>query len=125
MPENGVKCWKCDLELGELLLPLSRTEECSNCGRDLHVCRMCKFYDTRVNNACKEPVAEFVSDKTRANFCGYLELAHSADPRPALDNLPAAFDDLNDLFGLPNNPSDQTDPVTQLQDLFDIDDPSE
>ena len=30
---------------------------------------MCTYYDTSAHNQCREPTAEFVSDKERANFC--------------------------------------------------------
>ena len=125
MTVNSMKCWKCEADLGELHVPLSRTEECSNCGVDLHVCRMCNFYDTRVNNSCQEPIADFVSNKTRANFCGYLELTRSSGTRPQSENLPAAAVELNDLFGLSNESNADPDSLAQLRDLFDPDNSSE
>jgi len=33
---------------------------------------MCADYDERVAKRCREPIAEEVSDKERANFCGYF-----------------------------------------------------
>lgn len=33
-------------------------------------CKNCTWYDTTAANQCREPTAEFVSDKERANFCG-------------------------------------------------------
>lgn len=33
---------------------------------------MCADYDVRVAKHCREPIAEEVSDKERANFCGYF-----------------------------------------------------
>jgi hypothetical protein len=47
-------------------------DECEGCGRALHVCRNCKFYDPAYNNACREPQAERVVDKERFNFCEYF-----------------------------------------------------
>lgn len=46
MKEPNVRCWKCAFMHDDLLLPLRRTEECAQCGTDLNVCRMCRFYDT-------------------------------------------------------------------------------
>jgi hypothetical protein len=71
-----LSCWKCGASLAELTLPLRRLEECRACGAELHVCRMCEFHDTAVAKSCREPVAEEVKDKTRANFCDYFR------PRP-------------------------------------------
>ena len=34
---------------------------------------MCEFYDTSVSRSCREPIADEVRDKERANFCGYLK----------------------------------------------------
>lgn len=68
-------CWKCGASLAELSLPLSRTDECRNCRAELHVCRLCRFYDTSKAKSCSEPIADEVQDKTRANFCGYFQAA--------------------------------------------------
>lgn len=67
-------CWKCGGELVDLLLPLARLAECPHCRAQLHVCRMCTFYDPAVGQQCREPVADSVTDKQRANFCGYFQL---------------------------------------------------
>ncbi len=69
-------CWRCGGSIVDLPLPLSRYAECPTCGGELHVCRMCIFFDPAVSKACREPVAEEVKEKDRANFCGYFQ------PRP-------------------------------------------
>jgi hypothetical protein len=66
-------CWKCGASLEELPLPLGRSAECKACGAYLHVCRLCEFYDPRVAKSCREPIAEEVQDKERANFCDYFQ----------------------------------------------------
>jgi hypothetical protein len=111
-------CWRCGAALGDLPLPLPRRAECRNCRTELHVCRMCEFYDRSVARSCREPVADEVQDKERANFCGYFTprpRAHvpgnereAGTERAALDALfggpapldqaPAAKQDLEDLF---------------------------
>ena len=68
-------CWKCGAALPDLSLPLSRTDECRACRAELHVCRLCRFYDTGKAKSCSEPIADEVQDKTRANFCGYFQAA--------------------------------------------------
>ncbi len=93
-----LSCWKCGASLAELTLPLRRLEECLACGAELHVCRLCEFYDTSVAKSCREPVAEEVKDKTRANFCDYFR------PRPgayvtAGDEAERARAELEALFG--------------------------
>ncbi len=123
MTESTLVCWKCGHSLADLSLPLRRLEECRACGAELHVCRLCEFYDIGVAKSCREPIAEEVKDKTRANFCDYFR------PRPgaftpagdaadraraeleamfgggaegaATDPAEAARDELNALFGNP------------------------
>lgn len=96
---DNLQCWRCGAALDDEPLPLAREARCRGCGADLHVCRICEFYDTRVANHCLEPIAEKVTDKTRANFCGYLK------PRPAAyaaadGAATQARSNLEGLFGL-------------------------
>jgi len=97
---EGLECWRCGASLDEVPLPLGRREECPACGADLHVCRMCRFYDTTVARACREPIAEPVADKTRANFCGYLEPRPGAHGAGRDEAGGAARAELAALFGL-------------------------
>src|SRR5688572_27453135 len=69
-------CWKCGASLAALSLPLRRLDACKSCNAELHVCRMCLEYDTAVAKHCREPIAEEVREKDRANFCDYFK------PRP-------------------------------------------
>ena len=68
-----LSCWKCGAALAEFSLPFGRAEYCRACRAELHVCRLCRFYDTTKARQCAEPVAEPVLNKERANFCGYFE----------------------------------------------------
>ena len=70
---EALSCWKCGNSLADLSPPLLRTEECRACRAELHVCRMCRFYDLTKAKQCAEPVADPVLNKERANFCGYFE----------------------------------------------------
>jgi hypothetical protein len=97
---SGLSCWKCGKPLVDLLLPVSRTAECRNCHAPLHVCRQCEFYDTRVANHCREPIAEKVKDKTRANFCGYFRPAPVIAAGGGEDKAAAAQAELEALFGI-------------------------
>jgi len=58
-------------------------DECEGCGRALHVCRNCGFYDTSYNNACRETQAERVVDKERFNFCEYFAPGSGKGGAPA------------------------------------------
>jgi hypothetical protein len=76
--DNGLRCWKCGASLADYSLPLRRLEECRACRAELHVCRMCEFYDTSKAKHCRETVAEEVKDKLAANFCDYFRPTPSA-----------------------------------------------
>ncbi len=110
-----MQCWQCGAALGELPTPLPRREECPECGRDLHVCKMCEFYDTSVAKSCREPIADEVRDKERANFCDYLR------PRPGAHTprdggaAAAARSELDTLFGLEGAPSNGADPEAEAR----------
>ncbi len=96
---DALVCWKCGAPLGDEPLPLGRRAECRSCRAELHVCRMCRFYDTAVATACREPVADPVQDKTRANFCGYFEVRPDAWRPVDGTRARAAGEELAALFG--------------------------
>ena len=47
-------------------------DECPRCRADLHVCRNCAHHDPGAYNECREPGAERVSDRGRANRCDWF-----------------------------------------------------
>jgi hypothetical protein len=113
-------CWKCGASLAEVLLPFPRLSKCKACNVDLHVCRMCKYYDTTVSDSCREPIAEKVNDKKRANFCGYFQPRENAkdDKNQTLTSEAA----LESLFGLEqgssNLPTNDEDKAKQNLDAL-------
>lgn len=117
---DDLQCWKCGAPITDVPLPLGRYAECLACRAELHVCRMCRFYDERVANACREPVAEPVKDKQRGNFCGYFEPTAAAWRAP--DEAPAckSRSELDALFGAGGDSGEsEEDPARKaLDDLF-------
>lgn len=110
-------CWNCGYSLAALTLPLRRLEVCPDCAAELHVCRMCEFYDTGVADQCREPIAEQVRDKIAANFCDYFR------PRPgAYEDMDrqrqSAARDLESLFGGAGAGDADESPQDQLEALF-------
>ena len=89
-----MECWHCGHKI-EVLERVGFRDECPRCGRPAHVCLNCSFYDTSYNNACREPMAERVVDKDRANFCEYFSPG-SAQKRDA--GKTAAQKSLEELF---------------------------
>lgn len=73
------ECFSChktlSLEAGQ---KVSKNEECEYCYASIHSCRMCNFYDASAYNQCREPSAERIVEKEKANYCDYFVLqAHS------------------------------------------------
>lgn len=94
----GLVCWKCGAELTGVILPLSRREVCASCKADQHVCKLCRHYDPRVADMCREDRAERVTDKERANFCDYFDPVPGAY-KPSGSAAEAAKRQLAALFG--------------------------
>jgi hypothetical protein len=92
-------CWKCGTSLADYTLPLRRLEECRKCGAELHVCRMCEWYSIAVAKHCREPIAEEVKDKERANFCDYFKARPGAFSDAGTTAAAKAKNDLDALFG--------------------------
>ncbi|ABG41386.1 hypothetical protein Patl_2878 [Paraglaciecola sp. T6c] len=93
-------CWQCGVHLSNIITPVSRREECSQCHSDIHACTMCQHYDVHNRTGCNEERAEFIVDKERANFCEYYALSSRAfddtkliKQRQAKAQLAALFDD--------------------------------
>lgn len=72
-------CYQCGMKFPEE--QIGRTEECRSCGRPLHACRNCAFYDTAVSRHCREEAAEPVTDKECANFCEYFRFGNREEKR--------------------------------------------
>jgi hypothetical protein len=59
---------------------------------------MCEFFDTAAPQQCREPVADLVSDKQRANFCGYFQINPHAFSVPSVQTDESGRQ-LDALFG--------------------------
>jgi len=110
-------CWQCGASLKAQPLPLGRRAECLACGAELHVCRLCRHYDTTKAKQCRERAAEEVRNKTRANFCDWFQAKTGAfngdESRPA-----DRRDTLDSLFGGEAPPKPAADPRSELDKLF-------
>jgi hypothetical protein len=68
-----VNCFNCQKEIPVITgMAIGRREECSGCHSDIHVCMNCAHYDRSAYNECRESSADYVKEKTRANFCDYF-----------------------------------------------------
>jgi hypothetical protein len=89
-------CAVCGTDLGRIER-VGRRDVCSHCGAELRTCRQCRFFEPAASDACREPQAERVADKGRANFCDYFGpgalVPSGATPAP-VDAARAALDRL-------------------------------
>jgi hypothetical protein len=75
-----------------------RDSECPSCRRDLHACVQCRHYDPHAHNKCREPQAEWVTERERRNFCDYFKLDPIGRAGPGRARADSARRKLNDLF---------------------------
>ena len=93
------RCWSCGTGLPYArYATVPREEDCPHCGTDLHSCRNCRHHDPSVNNQCREPDAEWVTDRERANFCERFQLAEDRVVRPESGRSGEARRKLDDMF---------------------------
>jgi hypothetical protein len=81
-------CFKCKAPVTEEKVMFRH--ECASCGWDLHVCLNCEFYDEGKSNKCREPQAEYVRERDRANYCDYFRFRDSgkgASPKADAEKL--------------------------------------
>jgi len=96
---NDLSCWKCGASLAALSLPLRRLDECPKCRAELHVCKLCVDYQPNLAKQCREPTAEEVRDKERANFCDHFKPRAGAWRPVDIAAIDASRTELERLFG--------------------------
>lgn len=93
-------CHFCGRELpeGERVY---RSTTCAACGRDLKICRNCRFYSAGAHGDCLETISDPVADKERANFCEFFQFRDSkpGPGAPGREKPAKAKDDFRRLFG--------------------------
>jgi hypothetical protein len=94
-------CWRCGVAIKPDQRPITRLERCRACQADLHACRQCRHYTTRLTGYCDHDHAKPPRERERANFCQYFTpqpgphaAQQGADARHARSGLDA-------LFGVP------------------------
>lgn len=95
---SGLVCWRCGASLKDIPTPFVRLAQCKACGADLHVCRLCKFYNPSHFEKCDHDLAEPAREVDIANFCHYFR------PKPGAYN--------------PQEKTRSDDAMAQLKALF-------
>ena len=116
-------CWKCGESIEDLPMPLSREAECKSCHAQLHVCKLCCFFDPHIADQCQEPIADYVKEKERANFCDYFKPVSDAYHAKENSKTGQSMSELNVIFGLEQDEesnilSEADKAKAKLDDLF-------
>jgi hypothetical protein len=111
-------CWKCGGPLAALPLPLARLADCPACHAELHACRLCRFYDPRVEGQCREERAEDVREKERANFCDWFKPRAGAYWAPDAARAASARAGADTLFGGGPAPAADASPARAALDAL-------
>lgn len=90
-------CHSCrrTLDLGR---EIGRRDLCSFCKADLHCCLNCRFHDSSAPRQCREPQAEPVREKDKANYCDYFVFAEQKTFGSDNNKSAQAREALNELF---------------------------
>lgn len=86
-------CFHCK-KVSPLIGILGRRDECPFCKSDLHVCKNCQHYDPKSYNECREPSADVIKEKEKANFCDYMLAKAEGDVVDQAAKLKAAAEAL-------------------------------
>jgi hypothetical protein len=94
-------CWYCSSPVTDAE-PIGRFLRCQTCGKDLRVCKNCRFFLPGSRGDCRETNAEPAANKEHANFCDWFSLdpkfrgqsAGQSKEREKAAGARAAFDDL-------------------------------
>lgn len=90
-------CWACKAEK-KMQTQVFRSHRCPQCDSAMLSCRNCRFYDPSASKECREPVAEPVYDKEKANFCEFFRAGENGSAAREAQNVEAVKKKLDDLF---------------------------
>ncbi|MCZ7596593.1 MAG: hypothetical protein M5U09_00875 [Gammaproteobacteria bacterium] len=110
---KSLVCWRCGVHLADIVVPVQRTAQCPQCRTDLHVCRMCRHYDTRYTSDCAHQLADKVQDKDRVNHCSHFRVRHRAYDAGEDRVVEVSRARLESLFGGAGEPADDESAVTR------------
>jgi hypothetical protein len=90
-------CYSCGKEIA-MNQPVARQDLCPHCRNDLHCCLNCSLYDEYAQNKCREPGAEWVSDREKNNFCEFFVFRDADAASNSLRTKEASLAALEALF---------------------------
>ena len=85
-------CFKCRTPV--TAESISFRDECLQCRTDLHVCLNCIFYDEGKANRCREPQADYVKERDRANYCEYFRFRDKGEKKSGKEEAARLWKDI-------------------------------
>lgn len=83
------KCSDCGAEIKTGLSQVATDSLCPGCGKPLHTCSNCTFFDSSARFECRKPILARVESKTRGNDCRYYQPKTVRDLRQSAPSTPA------------------------------------
>jgi hypothetical protein len=91
------KCAVCG-EPGKTLATIEVDSTCPKCGKPLHSCTNCSFFDSGARFECSKPIPARIESKAKANECNLFQPKVVRDLRASAPSTPddarSAFDAL-------------------------------
>lgn len=79
--EVTFKCANCGHSIKHAEIELDTT--CSSCGKALHTCTNCSYFDTSARFECRKPLPKRIESKTKVNRCELFQPKAVRDLRSA------------------------------------------
>lgn len=86
--EVTFKCARCGHAMKHATVEADTT--CASCGRPLHTCTNCAFFDTSARFECRKPISERIESKDKANRCQHFQPKAVRDLKSAKQEAVAA-----------------------------------
>jgi len=95
LPQDVVfQCAVCGEKI-ETLTSIDRQSTCPKCGKPLHTCTNCTFFDSGSQFECRKPIPARIENKAKANTC---ELFKPKTVRDLSARGPSSPDDARSAF---------------------------
>jgi hypothetical protein len=89
MPGEAVfKCAVCGAKVA-ILSGIAADRHCDECGKPLHTCTNCTFFDPSSRFECRKPIEARVESKAKSNSCRFFQPKTVRDLRSTTPQTPA------------------------------------
>ena len=90
------KCAVCGHSVQQMAVEFDTP--CPGCGKPLHTCTNCTFFDSSAPLECKKPIGERIDSKVKANRCEFFRPKAVRDLKAARHETPEGPQDARSAF---------------------------